>query len=476
MQRIFEQQQISTAAYIATDVGQQLDERLRSLESIAEIVTPAILGKTLLLQGLLEQRPLLQRLFNGGVIVYRRDGTAIAEVPRSAGSVGTNYGGIDTVAAALQDGKASIGRPVIGKKLLAPVFGMTVPIRDPQGAVIGALAGVMNLGLPSFLDIIAKSSYGTTGGYLLVSPQHGLIIAASDQRSIMQSLPASGALPLLEHFVDGYEGTQILLDSLGAEVLVSVKSVPVAGWYMAVAMPTAEAFAPIHSLQQRMLTATILLSLLAGGLTWCMLRRQLLPMHAALQAVAKMSVGDDPMYPLPFTGEDEIARLAGAFNNLLRIAEQREAALRASEMRFRQLLQNIPFVSVQGYARDGTTHYWNSASERLYGFSAEEAIGRNLLDLIVPPDLHQSARDAMRLTFETAQPVPPKELSLMRKDGSRVEVVSSHAYVHVHGNAPEMFCVHVDLTERKRMEDELRQREQLASPATLTRASISKSN
>lgn len=101
----------------------------------------------------------------------RRDGTAIVEIPRSGTRIGTNYSSMSAVVAALQDGKASIGRPVIGNRLLAPAFGMTVSTRDSEGAVIGALAGVMNLGRPYFLDILAKSSYGKIGGYLLVSPR-----------------------------------------------------------------------------------------------------------------------------------------------------------------------------------------------------------------------------------------------------------------------------------------------------------------
>ena len=135
--------------------------------------------------------------------------------------------------------------------------------------------------------------------------------------------------------------------------------------------------------------------------------------------------------------------------------QRTEKILQASEKRFRTLLEEIPAVSVQGYGPDGTTHYWNKASERLYGYSAEEAIGRNLLDLIIPPEMHQGVRQAIGRMFESGQPIPTGELSLRHKDGSRVDVVSSHAYVHVPGEAPEMFCVDFDLTERKRAEQEL---------------------
>ena len=136
-----------------------------------------------------------------------------------------------------------------------------------------------------------------------------------------------------------------------------------------------------------------------------------------------------------------------------------QAALQDSEMRFRELLDSIPSVAVQGYSEDGTTNYWNLASEKLYGYTAEEAIGRNLLDLIVPPELHAEVLAAIREMFATGQPIPPGELSLLRKDGSRIKVLSSHAYVHVPGHAPEMFCVDVDLTASKLAELKLQESE-----------------
>ncbi|MFZ4581804.1 MAG: PAS domain-containing protein, partial [Paludibacter sp.] len=71
------------------------------------------------------------------------------------------------------------------------------------------------------------------------------------------------------------------------------------------------------------------------------------------------------------------------------ITEQKLAQekLRDSEMRFRQILQDVESLSVQGYAPDGTTQYWNKASERLYGYTAEEAIGKNFTDLIIPSEM-----------------------------------------------------------------------------------------
>jgi len=131
----------------------------------------------------------------------------------------------------------------------------------------------------------------------------------------------------------------------------------------------------------------------------------------------------------------------------------KEEALIASEGRFRGLLQNVPTVAVQGYEMDGTTRYWNQASERLYGYSAEEALGRDLRDLIIPPEMRELVSGAIQWMAETGQPIPSDELSLMRKDGSRISVISSHAVVQVPGRLAELFCIDVDISERKAVED-----------------------
>jgi PAS domain S-box-containing protein len=151
-----------------------------------------------------------------------------------------------------------------------------------------------------------------------------------------------------------------------------------------------------------------------------------------------------------------------------------DEALEASAARFRNLLQEVQSVAVQGYGLDGTTQYWNQASEQLYGYSQQEAIGRNLVDLIIPLEMQGPVKEAMRQMAETGRPIPASELLLRRKDGSCVAVFSSHAIVQVPGRPPELFCLDIDLTERKQLEQErrvleaqLRQQQKLESIGTL---------
>ncbi len=135
--------------------------------------------------------------------------------------------------------------------------------------------------------------------------------------------------------------------------------------------------------------------------------------------------------------------------------KQAEEALQESEQRFRILLENVPTVAVQGYNTDGDIHYWNKANESIYGYKAEEAIGKNLIDLIIPPEMKEDVRKIIRHGAKIGEMPPAAEMTLIRKDGKPVTVFSSHAVVQQSGKEPELFCIDVDLTERKQAEEEL---------------------
>ncbi|MBK9359095.1 MAG: PAS domain S-box protein [Bacteroidales bacterium] len=131
-----------------------------------------------------------------------------------------------------------------------------------------------------------------------------------------------------------------------------------------------------------------------------------------------------------------------------------------SEVRFRNLLMDVQSVSVQGYDADGITQYWNTASEELYGYTAEEAIGRSLLDLIIPPEMRGFVKQAIAQMVESGEPIPASELMLMRSDGSRIPVFSSHTIVKIPGKAQELFCIDIDLSDLRKAEEKLRESEE----------------
>lgn len=336
MQHLLGDQQFSTTKLVAQGVDEELNARITALGDYAKgIITPSILSNVQALQERLEGSPAILSMFNGGVFLTGADGVAIASVPVSAGRVGTNYMDRDVMVAAIKEGRPSIGKPVLGKLLLSPVVVIAVPVRNNQGNVIGALAGVTDLGKPNFLDKITESHYGKSGGYLVIAPQHKLFVTATDKSLVMQPVPAPGIDPMFDQYMQGHEGFGVSVNSRGVSELSAAKSIPAAGWFVVATLPTQEAFAPIDTLTQRVLLSTLVFSLLAGTLTWWlisrMLQQRLAPMLTASRALSTFTADDRSIPPLPATSQDEIGELFGGFNNLLEALKEREDTLKESE-------------------------------------------------------------------------------------------------------------------------------------------------
>jgi diguanylate cyclase (GGDEF)-like protein/PAS domain S-box-containing protein len=207
-----------------------------------------------------------------------------------------------------------------------------------------------------------------------------------------------------------------------------------------------------------------------------------LPDGRAIEVLNHLEAGKDfPLLIMTAYGNEGLAveaMKAGAFDYLVKSAEtfarmpktvssalrewrlrqehqKVEKALHESEERFRALLQEVPSIACQGYAMDGTVQFWNQASEKFYGYTADEAIGKNMLELIIPPEMRDEVKIAMQTMGATCQGIPPAEICLMHKNGTGVEVYSSHVVLKKSGDPPELFCLDVDITERKRYEKRL---------------------
>jgi len=341
IEHLLGEQQYSSVKLLAAQVNNELETRIKALETFAAMFSRAMAGKPAVLQALLEQHPVPLSLFNGGLYITGADGTAIADFPTSAGRLGVNYIDRDYILGALKDGKPTIGQPVMSKMGKAPVVVMTAPIRDTKGQVTGAIAGVTNLDAPNFLDQITGHRYGKTGGYLIVAPQYRLIVAATDKNRIMEVFPPPGQIPEIDRFLQGTEGSAVFVNPHKLEVLDSSRNIPVADWRMAAMLPTDEAFVPIRDMQQRMLLATILLTILAGLVTRWVLRHQLAPLETTAKALAEMAGSRHTAQPIPIARPDEIGQLIDGFNHLLSSLKQSETELRESETSYRSLFSEI---------------------------------------------------------------------------------------------------------------------------------------
>lgn len=105
---------------------------------------------------------------------------------------------------------------------------------------------------------------------------------------------------------------------------------------------------------------------------------------------------------------------------------------------------------------DGTITYWNRAAEERYGWSRQEALGRDAHDLLktespVPlEELKSSARRSGEWEGELVH---------TRRDGTKVVATSRWVLEERAPGPPAIIEINTDITERKRSEDALRQSE-----------------
>ncbi len=458
MERVLSQQQFALVNLMAREINHDLEQRLEALTVIASKVTPEMINDASKLQKVLDDHPIFQQLFNDGTLFTRTDGVAVAEFPSQRGRIGLNYLDREAVALALNEGKASISHPVMGRPIAAPLFGIVTPIFDKQKRVLGTLTGVTNLAKPNFLDKITATFYGKTGGFFLVAPEQRLIITATNKKRIMARLPKPGEIPAIDRFLEGYEGSAIYVNQFGKEMLASAKRIPVANWGVSASMTTEEVFEPIYRVLQHMLIATIFLTLLACSLIWWMLRNQLAPLLSTAKTLAKFSDQPQRMHSLGVTSQDEIGGLISSFNNLLEILVKRENALQVSERKLALILEN---VEAYIYLKDleGRYLFVNRLVRELFGADLESIVGFDDGKFFDAETVAQICANDRQVLIDGLI-VKTEERNLNVKDGRTSIYLSVKIPLRNELGGIYALCgISTDITERKRMEDALRQSE-----------------
>ena len=381
--------QFATVSLLAEQVDGELRSRIEALEIVANMLSLSGPIKPTDVQRLLESRKLLQYLFNAGVFVTATDGTVIADTPRTSNRLGLNLNERDYMVKALKEGKSSIGKPVIDKSLKTPVISIAAPVRNTQGQAIGVLVGVIHLSQSNFLDKLTNNPYGISGGYLIADQLSRLNITATAKSRTMTAMREAGVSPELDRFVSGFEGTQVVVSPSGAQTMVSVKTIPTAGWSLVAHLPTAEAFAPIYRQHQRMLLALLLALLVSSGLIWWwtarLVRQQLAPMLATTLAIEDQARAGQTPGELPVTSNDEVGQLIEGFNRLLRVFDQREAAVQESIAYNQLLFAGSPTALIVLDPETGQILDCNQAAIDIYRLPNREAVlGRTPLDVSAP--------------------------------------------------------------------------------------------
>lgn len=280
---------------------------------------------------------------------------------------------------------------------------LTYPIRTGpagRGAMVGAV--VAEVDLARVVPGVEAARFGKDG-HASLALADGTVIVTGDRDKRARVLP--GAVGLVDASTKQATIERYRAPGGGGLELAAVTRLD-NGWFLVVTQPHAEAFAPVESLRDY-ITIAALLILFGGTLI-------------ALWIAAVM--------------------------------RRAQVRLAASERRARQITDAAPsaFVAIDQQAR---ITEWNAAAASLFGWSATEARGRRVGELVIPHALRERHDAWMEQLLEHGPVDQVLETTVMRRDGHEFPIeLSVWRLPGVDGT--EFFAFVRDISERKQLERE----------------------
>ncbi|RTL53090.1 MAG: diguanylate cyclase [Rhodocyclaceae bacterium] len=139
--------------------------------------------------------------------------------------------------------------------------------------------------------------------------------------------------------------------------------------------------------------------------------------------------------------------------------DQAMARLAVSEERFRTLLDKAP-VAVMAWSEGYLVREWNHAAEYTFGWTREEILGRNFMELMVRPEDRRQVDLDIRATLRSQDDSRRRSHINLTKDGREILCSWSNTDCHdAQGGPLGTISIAQDVTAQTRMADALRESE-----------------
>ncbi len=191
-------------------------------------------------------------------------------------------------------------------------------------------------------------------------------------------------------------------------------------------------------------------------------------------AQAAHAVADRRDYSVRATklGDDEVGLLTDAFNQMLTQIHDQNQALRESETRVRAVL-NSALSAVLVTDTEGRIVDCNARAETMFGWTRQEALGKDLAETILPPRSRQAGERGLERFLAPGDGAIPQRLTqttALRRNGSEFPVELSVSPLQS-GDRVTICAFITDITERQQAERKLQaQLGQLSLLSRTTRA------
>ncbi|MBV8133913.1 MAG: PAS domain-containing protein [Alphaproteobacteria bacterium] len=284
----------------------------------------------------------------------------------------------------VETGKAQISDLIIGAVLRRPILTVGVPVfRD------GKVAYVLAMGLgPEILSALLNEQNLASGWNAGIFDRNGLIVAHNHDLGRFIGQPAMP--PLRTQILKSGEGWFPSITKGGLPVYSAFRRSPISGWTVVIGVPREYVDAPLRRAQWLAFGGGGMAVALSLALAWWMARAIRRPVESL--TISARALGSGASAGPPVGGVRELDQIgealcatAAALEQRARAREQAEAALRASEERFRMLAESLPQL-VWTCLPDGRVDYLSRQWLDYTGMSEAEPLDSQRLKQVIHPD------------------------------------------------------------------------------------------
>lgn len=448
-------QQLSAhQAVLATRIAEDLDLRLatihRALIALASVADGPAIADSDTAQRFLDANADLLALFDRSIFVFGPSGTLIAESPFRPNRRGQNFGFRDYIRKTIATGRGVISDPFITTKTdKNAVLMFTAPVIR-HGHIVAILGGSLGLSQPGVLGKIQKMRIGQSG-YVSIATADGTIVMHPNPKRIMQKL-SSAASPVLRLAMGGFIGTTESVNSDGVATLSSLRKIPSTGWLLGVHYPISEAYAPVRTMTSRWFAIMFTTVIALIALTWLAIWYLTRPLTAITQQISRRSASGGSLLPIETSKNDEVGRLAEAFNRFIDLQNEKQQALTDSERRFRLLAEHSTDM-ISRHSADGVFFYASPACKEILDYDQFDIENHSILEYVHPDD-QDHVRQTLTDCVQTGAPTTAI-YRFRRRNYQYIWCETSAKCVSASGERLEVTCVTRDISARKAMEDDL---------------------
>jgi diguanylate cyclase (GGDEF)-like protein/PAS domain S-box-containing protein len=278
---------------------------------------------------------------------------------------------------------------------------MTEPVLDRQGRIAYVIAAFITLSERNFLGELAHVKFGKSG-YMFIMNTGGIIIDHPDKSRLLQHIDGDGIRnPAADRAIAGFEGAAEGVNRRGVHALYAFKHIGQTNWVLGAMYPRSEAFAPVEQIERFAWAGALLLTLLAGGLTFMTVRAQLAPLSRLrehMQVSRTLSAYTPMQEASAGHARDEVGDLSQTFDSLMRERQASQDRVASSERFLRDVTDNLPAV-VAYFDRDNRCLFANKAGLGMRGRTQAD-IGRMTMQESLPDAVYRQLVPKIALVLQ----------------------------------------------------------------------------